>query len=214
MQHYVLDIETLAIAPTHEVIKAQEARLAKRYKQQKTIDEHLAKFVENFTFNDLRGARICCIGVGVISGGKLEDVATYCSEKPHELADFLDDWMKENIPPGSEVKQVGFNNKEFDWPRLALMYQALGRSFPHPVGRYSLIDLKLEGLAASKRWEFSLASLAELLQLDHHWSSDVDGSAIAGLWASGRRDEIATYCREDVIVTGECFIKQNLTFKF
>ena len=111
---------------------------------------------------------------------------------------------------------VTFNGQTFDLP--VLRYRAMLHAVPAPglaVRPYfdrssdDTIDL-CDLLSAQERHaRASLDELARLLDLPGK-PAGLDGQAVEGLFASGKHDEIAAYCRSDVLNTYRCWLRYEL----
>jgi predicted PolB exonuclease-like 3'-5' exonuclease len=111
---------------------------------------------------------------------------------------------------------VTFNGHAFDLP--VLRYRAMLHSVSAPGlaarpyfdraggDTIDLCDL-LSGQERHAR--ASLDELARLLDLPGK-PHGVDGQAVEGMFAEGRHDEIAAYCRSDVVNTYRCWLRYEL----
>ena len=111
---------------------------------------------------------------------------------------------------------VTFNGHTFDLP--VLRYRAMTCSVSAPgfsarpyfdrsdSATVDLCDL-LSGQERHAR--ASLDELARLLELPGK-PAGVDGQAVEGMFAEGKHDEIAAYCRSDVVNTYRCWLRYEL----
>jgi predicted PolB exonuclease-like 3'-5' exonuclease len=111
---------------------------------------------------------------------------------------------------------VTFNGHTFDLP--VLRYRAMLRSVSAPGlsarpyfdrAASDTIDL-CDILSGQERHaRASLDELARLLDLPGK-PHGMDGQAVEGMFAEGRHDEIAAYCRSDVVNTYRCWLRYEL----
>ena len=117
---------------------------------------------------------------------------------------------------GEAPRLVTFNGHAFDLP--VLRYRAMLHAVPAPgfaarpyfdrtgADTIDLCDL----LSAQERHaRASLDELARLLELPGK-PAGVDGQAVEGMFAEGKHDEIAAYCRSDVVNTYRCWLRYEL----
>lgn len=105
---------------------------------------------------------------------------------------------------------VGHNVLGFDIPfiqkRCAVHGIKLPAWWPQNTGKYSR-----EVYDTMMRWDsnkfIGMDKLCAALGLEG--KSDVDGSMVAGMFAEGKHEEIAEYCRQDVTKTREVWRKMN-----
>jgi predicted PolB exonuclease-like 3'-5' exonuclease len=128
------------------------------------------------------------VRMGVLGPDELDAVATFTSE------------VRERCP-----QLIGFNSRRYDVPVLVARCFRHGRSTgwaQRYANRYKP-DLHADiadwltnyGAAAPTK----LDTWAKAMGLSG--KRGVDGSDVAGLWAAGRWEEIASYCLEDVVTT-------------
>ena len=114
---------------------------------------------------------------------------------------------------------VSFNGRNFDLPVLELRALKYGCQAPRyfngkfghrhrysEQGHYGLYDFLTNFGMARIRGGFHL--LAQLVGLPG--KGEVSGGDVQGLWEAGRHDDIANYCRRDVIQTYFLFLRVEL----
>ena len=114
---------------------------------------------------------------------------------------------------------VSFNGRNFDLPVLELRALKYGCQAPRyfngkfghrhrysEQGHYDLYDFLTNFGMARIRGGFHL--LAQLVGLPG--KGEVSGGDVQGLWEAGRHDDIANYCRRDVIQTYFLFLRVEL----
>jgi predicted PolB exonuclease-like 3'-5' exonuclease len=114
---------------------------------------------------------------------------------------------------------VSFNGRGFDLPVLELQALRYGCQAPRyfneryghrhrysEQGHYDLYDFLSNFGITRLRGGFDL--LARLIGLPG--KGDIAGADVQGLWEAGRRQEIADYCRRDVIQTYFLFLRVEL----
>lgn len=197
-----LDIETLPANWSDEQIDAHAiASVPGNY----TKPDSIAKWVEEHRLEqwkrsalDWRHARICAIGVIVEIGHDVQErtVAMLDEHGERKMLGELNAILEQYAPDTI----VGHNVIGFDLPRLHL---AAARTVPSLARRLSEYRGHRHAVVDTMRLAMGmercrLADLAAALGLE---GKSGDGSQVHDLWLSGRQDEIAAYCLQDVEVT-------------
>lgn len=190
------------IKPPAAMKKAETIAEWVEMEKQKSIDEAVAK-----TSFDGGYGSICCIGWAIDDGepfasiGKEEDI----------LNQFFTD-IYENYSPRDEIVFVGHNVSSFD---LRFLYQravVLGIKPPFfmPFNAKSWDKSIYDTMTAWAGFgnRVSLDKLCKIFGFEYE--SEIDGSMVYEYYKSGRIEEIAKYCKEDVANTRKVYNK--LTF--
>lgn len=190
------------IKPPATMKKAETIAEWVEMEKQKAIDEAVAK-----TSFDGGYGSICCIGWAIDDGepfasiGKEEDI----------LNQFFTD-LDESYSPRDDMVFVGHNVSSFD---LRFLYQravVLGIKPPHfiPFNAKSWDKSIYDTMTAWAGFggRVSLDKLCKIFGFEYE--SEIDGSMVYEYYKAGRIEEIAKYCKEDVINTRKVYNK--LTF--
>ena len=91
---------------------------------------------------------------------------------------------------------VGYNSLDFDMPLLQKHYSDLGRYMRH---RIKSLDIFSRVRAVTGLWP----KLDALLMANGLQGKSGDGAHAVLLWEADRREELAAYCMQDVLVTAQ-----------
>lgn len=203
----VLDIETLQTSKENWA-GLRGVKLAAKTTDRLFPGEEEAEQEKDYQQSAFDGtySQICCIGIIILKDDltPVEAVAWYGSNEKEILVKFWE-YMKK------------------DRPRLIITYNGLGfdlpfikkRSVVHqvkPSMEISLAKFRTEPvydvMAIWGSWDFrgftKLDVLARALGVETKSGS---GSQVAGMWAEGKKKEVAEYCLQDVYVTYACYCK-------
>lgn len=98
---------------------------------------------------------------------------------------------------------VGYNCLGFDFPLIRRFYK-MTKAFPDATHRYLMHRSKtLDLMARVRDATGAYYKLDVLLKCNGLESKTGDGLKAIGLWEDGKRDELASYCLNDVIVTAK-----------
>jgi len=191
-----------SIKPPATMKKAETIAEWVEMEKQKAIDEAISK-----TSFDGGYGSICCIGWAIDDGepfasiGKEEDI----------LSQFFTD-LDESYSPRDDMVFVGHNVSSFD---LRFLYQravVLGIKPPFfmPFNAKSWDKSIYDTMTAWAGFgnRVSLDKLCKIFGFEYE--SEIDGSMVYEYYKAGRIEEIAKYCKEDVINTRKVYNK--LTF--
>lgn len=159
--------------------------------------------------------KICCISVGYIDkSNKLNIKSFYGEDERKILLEFTD--ILAIFSKNKKLNICGFSIKQFDIPYLTKRLMVNGMFTPEildfsqskPWELDHIIDLKDIWKGAS--WDTaSLINLTTVFGLPSpKWV--MDGSEVSNYFYSGKVDEIAAYCEEDVFATTNLFLKMSL----
>lgn len=192
-----------------ETIPAQEAQHgilrqihAKKLADNKKVDSKFEEYLAATSFDGAFG-QIICIGYAIDDG----EVAVLEGEEKQILKDF---WAIAK----NERLFIGFNNMDFD---LRFIYQ---RSIVQGViptkdlnfARYRnnpIYDIMHEWNKWDMRSHISLDSLAKALGIPSSKGGEIEGKNVWQAYKDGRLTEICEYCKRDVEVTRQIYLKMT-----
>jgi 3'-5' exonuclease len=121
---------------------------------------------------------------------------------------------------GKDDRFISFNGRQFDGPFLMIRSAIHGltpkRDLVGPRYRYHPnCDLRevlnFSGTLNGRQVRFNLDLACKAFGIQSSKTEGMDGRAVESLYRSGRYDEIATYCLEDVRATSELYLKLEKT---
>ncbi|MCP4108359.1 MAG: hypothetical protein GY749_22915 [Desulfobacteraceae bacterium] len=202
MRNYLyLDIETI---PCQDDVKnaalVANAKPPSNYKKPEVIekwrDANSKDTIAKTSFNGGLG-HICCIGSSAAGVFNISNVKQE-KEMLEKFVSVINAGYAETIPV-----IVGHNVNNFDirfiWQRAICLGVRLPGWFPRDPKPWGEDTFDTMTAWAGKNGTVSLDNLAGYLGLKG--KTGVDGSMVAGMWAEGKRDEIANYCMDDVLLT-------------
>ena len=206
MTYLYLDIETIPtqspeireaiaqnITPPANMKKAETIAQWEANEKQKAVEEAIAK-----TALDGAYGSICCIGCTI------DDETVYSYSMPDfSEADLIDQWLlevQEQVPHWATPTIVGHNVVTFDirfiWQRAIILGVRMPKWFPRDPKPWGFETFDTMTAFAGQRGTIGLDRLCQVLGIEG--KGDVDGSMIGQMYAEGRHEEIAAYCRADV----------------
>lgn len=210
MNYLYFDIETIpAQSPVAHAAIAENVRPPASMKKAETIaaweENDKAQAVQDaIAKTSLDGAygHLCCIGFALNDAAP--DTTYLASYSPAGeatvLRDFfaaVDDLNRHNHFP---ICVVGHNVIGFDirfvWQRAIILGVRVPHWFPRDPKPWGNDAFDTMLAFAGQRGTISMDRLCQALGMDG--KADVDGSMIGQMWAEGRHEEIAQYCRDDV----------------
>ena len=224
MNHLYFDIETIpAQSPdVHAVIagnvkppatmkKAETIAAWEANDKAQAVQDAIAKTSLDGTYG-----HICCIGFAV--NDMAPDSTSLTSYSPDNEAAILRDFFAavndltrhDHYP----VCVVGHNIVGFDirfiWQRAIILGVRVPGWLPRDPKPWGIDALDTMTAFAGQRGSISMDRLCAALGLDG--KDDIDGSMIGQLWAEGRHEEIARYCRDDVERTRSIHKRMQIAF--
>lgn len=211
MTHLYLDIETLptqsdeiraeiAASITHpgNISKAETIAQWEAEKKPALIKEAIAK-----TSFDGATGHICCIGWAFDDDAPKSDIIYAADEECDLISDFVLA-MEERV--GNSVRPpviIGHNVINFDirflWQRAIVLGVRMPAWFPRDPKPWSGEVFDTMTAFAGARNTIGMDRLSRALGLPG--KGEIDGSMVAGMWASGEYVRISTYCRDDIELT-------------
>ena len=214
MINVYLDIETIPNqSPAYRAKVREGIKPPASYKKQDSIDAWLAENADAATdeaiaktsFDPAHG-HICCIGWAIGSEEPQSVSMTHIDEEKATLQAFFDAIS----PQIGMACFIGHNVSGFDLRFLLCRSIVLGVQIPKIIPRdikpWSQDIFDTMTAWAGARGTIGQARLAEALGLDGG-KDDFDGSKVAGAWARGEHERIASYCRSDVGVVRQIYRK-------
>jgi DNA polymerase elongation subunit (family B) len=201
-----LDIETIPtqspeiresiaqnIMPPARMSKAETIAQWEVNEKRKVVDEAIAK-----TALDGAYGSICCIGFA------FDDWSVHSISMPsHSEAALLERFVldvEDGVPDWATPTIVGHNVVGFDirfiWQRAIILGVRMPKWFPRDPKPWGFETFDTMTAFAGQRGTIGLDRLCQVLGIEG--KGDVDGSMIGQMYAEGRHEEIAAYCRADV----------------
>jgi hypothetical protein len=198
----VIDIETLREPLSSAAIAKfeREYKPHSTYKSPAATAKHKAgKYVEydNKTAFRFDRQRPISVAVADVGASGLGDIAGFASPDSRDVAKWLAEWLREL---GGAFCFVCFNGEAFDLPILARWTALAGERWPYKIGKWDTIDLFQRPFNRS----IGLKEAAAAYGFDPGTTS---GGDVAGLAERGKFDEILTYNKHDVEITGGLYLK-------
>lgn len=154
------------------------------------VDEAVAK-----TSFDPAHGHICCIGWAFEDGRAASESMVAVEHEKFVLESFF-----ASLPSLGMVRLIGHNVAAFDLRFILCRAIVLGVPIPGCISRdikpWSEYVFDTMTAWAGARGTISQDRLAKALGLQG--KGDFDGSMVAGAWANGEHEKIASYCRSDV----------------
>lgn len=197
-----------SITPPGSISKADTIAQWTAEKKPALVAEAIAK-----TSFDGATGHICCIGWAIGEGKarsasvrRIEDEKLTIQAALAEMAEVSDRWESPQII-GHDV--INFDIR-FLWQRAIVLGVRMPGWFPRepkPWGN-DVFDTMTAFVGA--RNFIGMDKLSRVLGFPG--KGEVDGSMVAGMWAEGRHDEIAAYCRADIERTREIHRKMQIAY--
>lgn len=207
MTYVYLDIETIpaqtdeakariaaTVKPPAQMKKADTIAAWEKEQKPAAVEEAIAKSGLNAAFG-----HICCIGWGKDNGDIITRyvVPGYADER--DLLELFFHETNEAIGNGFPVI-VGHNVVGFDirfiWQRAMVLGVRVPNWFPRDPKPWDASVFDTMTAWAGARDTISMDNLCAALGLPG--KGDVDGSMVGQMFADGRYEDIAAYCRDDV----------------
>lgn len=220
MRYLYVDIETIPCQTNSGRERlASNVKPPAQMKKAETIaawekNDKLAAIEEAISRSGLDGAygHICCVGYAF-------------DDEPAE-AIMMDDELSTLVAFAAEIESrsraamgaiptiVGHSVAEFDirfiWQRAMVLGIRLPSWFPRQPKPWSSEVFDTMTAWSGARNRISLDNLCAALGLEG--KGDIDGSMVGQMWAEGRHDEIAAYCRQDIERTRACHHRMQVSF--
>ena len=207
MTYLYLDIETIpaqtddakariaaTVNPPAQMKKAETIAEWERTQKAAAVDDAIAKSSFDAAFG-----QICCLAYAV-DDGQISSVSwpSPSPDERHALSGFFD-FVSESIGDKRPVivghYVAGFDIR-FIWQRCIVLGIRVPSWMPKDPKPWGPDVFDTMTVWAGQKGTISLDNLCAALGLEG--KGDVDGSMIGQMFAEGRHDEIAAYCRDDV----------------
>lgn len=233
MNYLYLDIETIpaqseevrkriaeTVTPPARMSKPETIAAWEKNDKPAAVKEAIAKTALDGTYG-----HICCIGFA------LNDESPNCrylsdNYSPELEASILRDFFAEcdsytnKTPPPFPMDLpfsacvVGHNVIGFDirfiWQRAIVLGVRVPSWFPRDPKPWGTEAFDTMTAFAGQRGTISMDRLCQALGIEG--KTDIDGSMVGQLWEERRHDEIAAYCRDDVIRTRNIHRRMAIAF--
>lgn len=168
--------------------------------------------IEKTSFNAAFG-QVCCIGLA-IDDGDVTSVSwpTNASDEASMLKGFFEvagEAIGPRFPMIVGHYITGFDLR-FIWQRCMVLGVRVPAWLPRDPKPWDPVVFDTMVAWAGARDTISMDNLCQALGIPG--KNGVDGSMVAGMWARGEYDAIASYCREDVERTRAIHRKMQLAF--
>jgi hypothetical protein len=218
----VLDIETVA---GYQDYHHMNDRLKKQWDRKAA----LLKNEEQLSPADLYSERaaiyaefgkIICIGVGIFTRSSDERLGLRVkSYAHHEEKQVLMEFKKlvdEKLDKDNLIL-CAHNGKEFDFPYLCRRYLVNGLAIPYVLQIAGKKPWEIPHIDTMEMWKFgdrknytSLDLLASIFDIESS-KEDMDGSKVNSVYYEEKDlDKVADYCKQDVIVTANLYLKLSM----
>lgn len=204
----VFDIETVVIPATQADVEKylREFKPKNGAKKEETIlrqqmeaEGNAAGEIEKERRFSLGGKRMISVSLGTCfpETGEVERIEGWVSDDTKSLC--LN--VKEYLDQFHSFRLIGWNSKSFDFPELVKQFVINKVSPPRSkIGKWDMVDLCNDHSSPFKGRK--LKETAQALGLN---PPDVRGNDVARLHAEGKFDEILTYNKSDVLITGKIY---------
>ncbi len=165
--------------------------------------------VKNEYWKTMEGSQPVAVAFGVCDtfNQKVVDIVGIQSMEQSEIVDFIFDTLEELQPK----KLVGFNSKRFDMPILQYVCAGSNRKLSKGIGKWDHIDMAEETaqfFTTYRKLKGSPTSVADIFGIER--GADIDGSEVKDVLALDVKNgtqKVLEYCKDDVRITGEYFLK-------
>lgn len=206
MTYLYLDIETIpaqtddakariaaTVKPPAQMKKAETIAEWERTQKASAVEDAIAKSSFDAAFG-----QICCIGFAIDAGQSSSQMVTHPDSERTVIQCFFDH-VSAMIPQGT-VTVVGHYVAGFDirfiWQRCMVLGIRVPSWMPKDPKPWGPDVFDTMTAWAGQKGTISLDNLCAALGIEG--KGDVDGSMIGKMFAEGRHNEIAAYCRDDV----------------
>lgn len=196
------------VTPPGNISKADTIAAWEVEKKPALVKEAIAK-----TSFDGATGHICCIGWAIGEGKprsasviRIEDEKLTIQAALAEMAEVSERWEPPQI--------IGHNVINFDirflWQRAIVLGIRMPGWFPREPKPWGGDVFDTMTAFAGARNMIGMDRLSRALGLPG--KGEIDGSMVAGMWAEGKHDEIAAYCRADIERTREIHRKMQIAY--
>ena len=216
----VIDIETVSEYPEYDAMPERLKPLWDRKSQFLKNDDALNTKELYFERAGIYAefGRIVCIAVGYFVRAEGNTTQLRVKSLHNDDERVVLDEFKELLSKFDEKKivLVAHNGKEFDFPYICRRMLVKGIEIPECLNISGKKPWEVKHIDTMEMWKFgdwksytSLELLATIFDIDSS-KSDIDGSQVNTYYYDKQELEtIAEYCKADVVVTSQLFLKLN-----
>ena len=218
----IIDIETASISQSYndldERLKEQWDRKAAFLKNEDQLPTDALFFERAGIYAEF--GKVICIAAGLFiktkSGEMGLRIKAYTGKNEKDiLAGFKD--LINNKLDGENLKLCAHNGKDFDFPYLCRRYLINGLEIPTALQISGKKPWEINHIDTMEMWKFgdrrnysSLDLLASIFGINSS-KKDLDGSMVNKVYYEDKDiKRIEDYCKQDVYVTANLFLKLNL----
>lgn len=216
----VIDIETISEYPDYEALPD---RLKPLWDKKASFIKHEEELTADELYFKKAGiyaefGKVICIAVGFFNHTddrmQLRVKAIYGDDEKSLLEEFKSLLSKFGRNP---IKLVAHNGKEFDFPYLCRRMLVHGIELPEVLNISGKKPWEINHVDTMELWKFgdrknysSLELLAAIFDIETS-KDDIDGSMVNEVYYKEiGLERIAEYCKSDVVVTAQLYLKLNL----
>jgi DNA polymerase elongation subunit (family B) len=218
----IIDIETVS---TTEHYKDLDNRLKKQWDRKAALIKNEENLTPETLFFDRAGiyaefGKIICIAVGLFTQTKSNDMGLRIKafgdkDERKVLAQFKD--LIDKKLDGDNLILCAHNGKEFDFPYLCRRYLVNEIQIPAALQIAGKKPWEIKHVDTMELWKFgdrknytSLDLLAAIFGIESS-KNNIDGSMVNKVYYQDNDlDQIIEYCKQDVMVTANLYLKLNL----
>jgi len=218
----IIDIETVSV---NENYKDLDSRLKKQWDRKATLIKNEENLTPEELFFDRAGiyaefGKIICIAVGLFTKTKSDDmglrIKAFGNKNEREVLTQFKNLIDKKLD-ADNVILCAHNGKEFDFPYLCRRYLVNEIQIPAALQIAGKKPWEIKHVDTMELWKFgdrknytSLDLLAAIFGIDSS-KNNIDGSMVNKVYYQDNNlDQIIEYCKQDVIVTANLYLKLNL----
>ena len=219
--YLVIDIETASIVEDYESL---DPRMQVQWDKKATFLQKTDERPSDELYFD-KGAifaefgKVICISAGIFT--KEEDntigirIKSFAGETEKETLESFNELIQNKFDSAS-LRLIAHNGKEFDFPYLCRRMLVNGIKIPQALNIQDKKPWEINHIDTMELWKFgdrknftSLDLLAALFGIESS-KEDIDGSMVNTVYYKEQDlDRISKYCKRDVMVTAQVFLKLN-----
>ena len=218
----ILDIETVSGLPDYDQLddrfKKQWDRKATLLKNENQLSSRELYYEKAAIYAEF--GKIICIAAGIFS--RMADgktgirVKAYAGHDEKKILTGFKELVDEKLDAGN-LFLCAHNGKEFDFPYLCRRFLVNGIGLPAVLEISGKKPWEIQHLDTMEMWKFgdrksytSLDLLASLFNIESS-KQELDGSKVnSTYYESGDLQKIEDYCKQDVVVTANLYLRLNL----
>lgn len=218
----MIDIETVSSVASYQNLNE---RLKRQWERKSTFLKNQDDLTPEELFYERAGiyaefGKVICVAAGFYtksSGDSLGlRIKAYADKDEKKVLNGFKDLIDNKLDSGKLIL-CAHNGKEFDFPYLCRRYLVNGIAIPRALQIADKKPWEIRHVDTMEFWKFgdrrhytSLDLLASLFDIDSS-KSDMDGSMVnKTYYEEDALDRIIEYCKQDVVVTANLYLKFNL----